>query len=391
MTLTPENQRVRASLLDILTIYMPSILNRYVFRETLMTWAAVTAVLLLVLMIEQFAQVLGDAAGSKLPKDALFALMALGSVQYLTILMPISIFISIMVSLARFYRDSEMAAIMACGIGPASLYRPLSVISIVLVVMATWLSLDIAPSARRMIQEIGFDASKNLSLSMLEAGRFIPLGTRDAVLYAEKVDEGGRLTNVFVRNREADEVQVIVAAEANQRNDADTGSKVLTFVDGHRYEGVPGTPEFRIIKFAEHGIPYVVPETRPPTFDVDAMTFRELSALGQSHADAEIQWRLSVPLTLFVLTVLAVPLSKSRPRQSRYSNLAGGIFIYIIYINILVAAKVWLMQGITPAWLGLWWVHLIFLLVAIGLLLNQHGGLTRYKAYLRNRFGGGAA
>ena len=370
---------------------MPSILNRYVFRETLITWAAVTAVLLLVLMIEQFAQVLGDAAGSKLPKDALVALMALGSVQYLTILMPISIFISIMVSLARFYRDSEMAAIMSCGIGPASLYRPLSVIALVLAGMAAWLSLDIAPAARRTIQEIGFDASKNLSLSMLEAGRFIPLGTRDAVLYAETVDESGRLTNVFVRNREADEVQVIVAAEANQRNDADTGAKILTFVDGHRYEGVPGTPEFRIIKFAEHGIPFVVPELGPPKFDIDAMTFGELSALEKSRAGAEIQWRLSVPLTLFVLTVLAVPLSKSRPRQSRYSNLAGGIFIYIIYVNILVAAKVWLVQGVTPEWMGLWWVHLIFLLVAIGLLLNQHGGLMRYKAYLRNRFGGGAA
>ncbi len=370
---------------------MPSILNRYVLRETLMTWVAVTVVLLLVLLTEQFAQVLGDAAGSKLPKDALFALMALGSVQYLTILMPVSIFISIMLSLARFYRDSEMAAIMACGIGPASLYRPLAVIAIVLSGMAAWLSLDIAPAARRTILEISYEARKNLSLSMLEAGRFIPLGTRSAVLYAETVSEDGRLTNVFVQNREGDEIQVIVAAEAVQRNDETTGAKVLTFLDGKRYEGVPGSPEFRIIGFAEHGIPYMTPETQPLQLDIDAMSLRELLKQAPDEANTEIQWRLSVPLTLFVLTVLAVPLSKSRPRQGRYSNIAGGIFLYIVYANILAAAKVWVEQGVTPSWLGMWWVHVIFLSIAIGMLFNQHGGLTRFRAFLKNRFGGGSS
>jgi lipopolysaccharide export system permease protein len=365
---------------------MPSILNRYIFRETLMTWVAVTVILLLVLMTEQFAQVLGDAAGAKLPKEAIFALMGFGSVQYLTILMPISIFISIMLSLARFYRDSEMAAIMACGIGPASLYRPLSVIALVLAAMAGWLSLDIAPAARRAIEEISFEASKNLSLSMLEAGRFIPLGARNAVLYAETVDANGRLTNVFVQNLEGNDVQVIVAAEAVQRNDPVTGAKVLTFIDGRRYEGVPGSAEFRIIKFAEHGIPYISPEARPLQFDVDAMTLSDLVEQRPDRAKAELQWRLSVPMTLFVLTVLAVPLSKSRPRQGRYSNVAAGIFIYIVYANLLAAGKVWVEQGVTPDWLGLWWVHLLFLAIAIGMLLNQHGGLTRYRAYLRRRF-----
>jgi len=381
-----ERQDFSPSLLDIPLIYMPSILNRYVFRETLMTWAAVTVVLLLVLLTEQFAQVLGDAAGAKLPKEAIFALMGLGSVQYLTILMPISIFISIMLSLARFYRDSEMAAIMACGIGPASLYRPLSVIALVLAGMAAWLSLDIAPAARRTIQEISFEASKDASLSMLEAGRFIPLGSRNAVLYAETVDDNGRLTNVFVQNREGNEVQVIVAAEAVQRNDPETGAKVLTFLDGQRYEGTPGSAEFRVIKFAEHGIPYLAPEARPLEFDIDAMTLSDLVDQQPSRAKAELQWRLSVPMTLFVLTVLAVPLSKSRPRQGRYSNVAAGIFIYIVYANLLAAGKVWVEQGVTPGWLGLWWVHLIFLSIAIGMLLNQHGGVARYRAYLRGRF-----
>jgi len=357
---------------------MPPILNRYVFRETFVTWVAVTCVLLLVLLTEQFARVLGDAAGAKLPKDAVMLVMGLGSVQYLTILMPVSIFLSIMLALARLYRDSEMAAIMAGGIGPASLYRPLMILAAVLAIAATWLSLDIAPAARRAIQEVAWEARKNISLNMLEAGRFIPLGTRNAVVYAEEVADDGRLTNVFVQTRDEEQVQVIVAAEAVQRNDVDTGDKVLTFLDGKRYEGVPGEAEFMVIAFAEHGIPYKSPEARPLKFDPEAMTLGEL--LEQEDTDAasaELQWRLSVPLTLLVLTVLAVPLSRSRPRQGRYSNIAAGILVYIIYANVLAAAKVWVEQGAIPKFLGIWWVHLLFLAIAILMLMHQHNSFRR--------------
>jgi len=351
----------------------------------------VTVVLLLVLLTEQFARVLGDAAGAKLPKDAIVAVMGLGSIQYLTILMPVSIFLSIMLALARFYRDSEMAAIMAGGIGPASLFRPLLLIAAVLAIGATWLSIDIAPAARRAIQEVAWEARKNIGLNMLEAGRFVALGRDNAVVYAESVDESGRLSKVFVQMRDDDDVQVIVAAEAVQRNDVDTGEKVLTFLDGTRYQGEPGQGEFLIIKFAEHGIPYKPPETRELKFDLEAMTLGELMDAEPDQASAEIQWRLSVPLTLLVLTVLAVPLSKSRPRQGRYSNVAAGILVYIIYANLLAAAKVWVEQGTSPKFLGLWWVHALFLLLAIAMLITQHGGWRRMRHALRKRLSSGEA
>ena len=352
-----------------------------------MTWVAVTLVLFLILLTEQFASVMGDAAGAKLPKDAIVTMMGLGSVQYLTILMPVSIFLSIMLALARFYRDSEMAAIMACGIGPASLFRPLLSISVVLALFATWLSLDIAPSALRSIQTITWEARKNISLNMLEAGRFIPLGTGGSVLYAETVDESGRLTNVFVQNREKGdaEVQVIVAAEAVQRNDVDTGAKILTFIDGKRYQGVPGSAEFQVIAFEEHGIPYQPRSNKPLKYGVEALPLSELFDRDPAQAVAELQWRLSVPLTLFVLTVLAVPLSKSRPRQGRYTNVAAGIFVYIIYANLLAAAKVWVEQERIPAALGIWWVHLLFLAAGILMLVQQHGGLRRMRGAIRAR------
>lgn len=104
---------------------MTRILDRYIFREIATTWLGVTGVLLMILLTNQFARVLGDVAKGKLPKNAAFEVIGLSAVQYLTILVPIGLFLAVMLALGRLYRDSELPAMMACRVGPAGIYRPL--------------------------------------------------------------------------------------------------------------------------------------------------------------------------------------------------------------------------------------------------------------------------
>ena len=82
-------------------------------------------------------------------------------------------------------------------------------------------------------------------------------------------------------------------------------------------------------------------------------------------------------LATLVLAILAVPLSRSQPRQGRYGRLAIGLLVFIIYFNLLSAGKAWLEQGAVPAAVGLWWVHGIMLAGALGLLGVQNGVLRR--------------
>ncbi len=359
---------------------MGAILNRYIFRETALTWLAVTGVLLLILLTDQFARVLDDAAGAQLPRDSILAVMGLSSIQYLTILIPVGIFVAIMLSFARMYRDSEMAALMACGIGNVSLYRPIFLLALLLAAVVGWLALEAAPSAQRKVQVIADEARQSADLAMLEAGRFISFGSEQAILYAESVNEDGTLANVFVQRRRGDKVVVIVAARAGQRNDPALGRKVLIFEDGERYEGVPGSREFQVMKFAEHGIPFELRESRPGEVRTEAQTLNELLDSMDPAAVAEVQWRLSVPLTLLVLTLIAVPLSRAPPRQGRYNNLIAGILLYVIYANLLGAAKVWLEQDKIPAWVGLWWVHLLFIAFGVFLLMRQNRVMAQFLA-----------
>ncbi len=362
---------------------MSTIAGRYVFRETVQAWFAVTLVLLLILVTSQFAEVLGDAAANRLPKDAVLQVMMLSSIQYLTILIPVGLFLSVLLAMGRLYRDSEMYALMACGIGPAKLYRPVLAFAALLAAIAAWLALDAAPWAIREVQRIAQEARERSDLRAMDPGRFVSFGRADAVVYAEAISPDGRLRNVFVQRRRDAVVEVIVAAEAWQRDTDDPNVKMLTFSAGRRYEGVPGGLQFRIIDFAEHGIPFSLPGRRPLEFESEARPVAALLGSGDPGEIAELQWRASVPLMALVLAFLAVPLGRSSPRQGRYAGIGAGVLIYVTYANLLGAAKVWLERGQLPPQLGMWWVHVVFFAGAALLLAVRFGTLRSWRALWR--------
>jgi lipopolysaccharide export system permease protein len=352
---------------------MASIANRYVLRETAQTWVVVTLVLLAILLTNQFAQVLGDAAANRLPRQALLLVMYLTSLQYLTILIPVGLFLSILLALGRLYRDSEMYALMACGIGPAQLYRPLLGFAAVLAALVGWLALEITPWAVREVKEIAQQARMRADLSVMEAGRFVSFGQAEAVVYAQEV-AGGRLHNVFVQRRSGKAVEIVVAEEAWQQPTADPDVRMLTFARGRRYEGDPGSMRFRVVSFAEHGVPYSLPFSSAPNLDPEARPLAELAASEDPHDVAELQARVSVPLMVLVLALLAVPLGRSSPRQGRYAGLAVGVLVFSNYLILLGVARVWVERARVPEFIGMWWVHALFAAAAVLLLGFRYGG-----------------
>ena len=156
-----------------------------------------------------------------------------------------------------------------------------------------------------------------------------------------------------------------------QSDDPDT--RYLVLHQGRRYEGVPGTTEFRVVEFAEHGIPYRLPKLEPADPEPRQMPVTALLRSKDILEIAELQWRVGVPISTLLLGFLAVPLSRSRPREGRYGRLAIGLLVFIIYFNLLSAAKSWLEQGSVPPQIGLWWVHAGVLLLGVGLLSLQNG------------------
>lgn len=358
-------------------------LDRYLLREVAQSFVAVTGVLLAILLSNQLARVLGQAAQSEFPGGVIMALIGLTTLQQLSVLVPIGLFLGIVMALGRLYHESEMTAMSACGLGPLGIYRPILVLTLLVVAFLAMLSFRIVPAAGMRAQQIRIEALRAAQFGALEAGRFRSFASGDAVFYAERVRREGRLEGVFVQRRNEDRLEIAVAEHAEQRG-AGQAEQLFVLFDGRRYEGIPGTPEWRVVEFKEHGIPVRLPDYQAKKERRELRPTRALLGSEDDADRAELAWRVAVPTMALVLMTLGVPLAKLRPRQGRYARVAAAVLAYFVYSNLLAATRVWIEKGDPGGALGLWWVHLLPLAIAAWLLWRDErpGPLLR-RARLR--------
>lgn len=353
-----------------------SLISRYVLREALYATVLVVAILLTILMSNQFAEILGDAAANTVPKDAVFEVLRLTFLRYLTFLMPVGLLLGIMLALARLNRDSETAALGASGVGPARLLVPVCALTLVLAAVTSWLVLARMPEAEQRIEEIRQAARETADLGAIEPGRFTTFDSGRTVLYAREVD-GDRLSDVFIQGERDGRIFVVTAKRGELVSEGNDGAPTFVLYDGRRVEGEPGEAEFLVAGFGEHGSPIRMNETEIPVASPAGRPTRELLESSAPADRAELQWRLASPISLIVLALLAVPLSRSAPREGRYARIGIGLLIYVIYVQALSIARLSVERGSVPEWLGMWWVHAVLALAAIAFLLKQSGVLAQ--------------
>jgi lipopolysaccharide export system permease protein len=323
------------------------------------SWLAVTGGLLVVLLTDQLARTLERAAENQYPQSVVFELIWLATLQNLAVLMPIGLLLGVVLAFGRLYHDSEMAAALACGVGPKALYVPVSIITSVVTIVLAALTLYIGPHALARTLSLRSAALQQGQFAPIAPGRFRTFGGSDAVVYAENVEEDGTLTNVFVERDRGGRVEVALAQRAKHSVGGNGQAHTITLYDGERFEGIPGTARFRIMRFAENTIPVEVPTLKDAVVSLEATPTSVLLQGNDREKRAELHWRMAMPVMCIVLTLIAVPLSRLRPREGRYARVVFAIIIYIVYTYVMSAAKVWIARGTVPEWLGLWWVHAI--------------------------------
>jgi len=358
-----------------------NILGRYILREVAAAWLVVTGVLLVILLANQVVGVLERAAANQYPQNLVLELIGLGSLQYLWVLLPVGLLLGVVLAFGRMYHDSEMAAALACGVGPLNVYLPVALLAVLVTVALGWLTLALAPSATQRALGLRNEALRAGQFGAITAGKFRSFGGGSAVVYAEQVNPDGTLGQVFVERNQGPVVEVALAQRARHDVTPDGLTHILTLYDGQRFEGVPGSREFRMLSFAEHVVPVRVPQSTDAVTALEARPTAALLGATGKPEQAELQWRIAMPLTCMVLALLAVPLARLKPRQGRYARVWVAVVIYFLYLNLISAGKVWIARGTVPATLGLWWTHAVVLLLALVVLVGP-GLSTR----LRYRF-----
>ncbi len=350
---------------------MLRVLDRYLLREVLASWLAVTLVLWAIVVVNRLVRYLGEAAAGEIPASVIMTLLGLKSISYLTTLLPLALFLGVLLALGRLYRDSEMVALAACGVGPVTLYRPLLALAGVVALLLALLALEVAPRTAALGYELRAQAEAATDIGGVVAGRFQEAREGQLIFYAERVSGGQAMENVFVRDLRNDPPLIVTARRAEVAPHPETGDRFLVLEDGWRYQGLPGDPAFRIMRFERHGLRVEYSGTVTVPDKQDARPTPALLASASAKDIAELQWRLSLPLAAVMLTWLALPLARARPRDGRWGRLFIAVLVFVVYYNLLGTAQVWVERGLLPPLPGVWWVH------ALPLLL---GGLLWWRA-----------
>ncbi|MEE8343078.1 MAG: LPS export ABC transporter permease LptF [Gammaproteobacteria bacterium] len=346
------------------------VIDRYLLREVILSWLVVTLVVWIILLSNKLVRYLGKAIAGEVPGQEVFALLGLSSVGFLVMLLPLSLYLAIILALGRLYKDSEITALSACGVGTGRLYRPLLSLAVVAAILLSWLSLVIAPATAMLRHQIENRAEQSTDLSLLTPGRFQEVQNGKLVIYAEQLSEDRkRITNLFMDTIQQGQSGLLTAEHAHTELDAEKTGRILVMEDGHRYQGFPGDEDFRILRFARYGVALPSAAVDVAVLARDAKPTKGLWKSKDLRDRAELHWRISAPVAILVLTLLAVPVSRTTPRQGKYGKMFIAVLIFVIYYNLLGAARFWLESGVIWPQLGLWWVHGLMVLCAAALLI----------------------
>lgn len=360
------------------------IISRYLIREILLALLAVSGVLYVIYVSNRLIRFFGDAESGGLPGWVIPQLLGLKSLSNLPMLLPLAFFIAVLIALGRLYRDNEVLVLAACGVGIGRLRRTILWLAFAFAGVVAAVSLYAGPLAEELSYRIQDRVKAQADVYSIAAGRFRELRGGKMVFYVEAMgDDGKELQNVFVQARRNGILNVMTAARGHQEVAADSGDRYLVLEDGYRYEGQPGDSQFKIIHFARHGILLEQQQVTPSARKVIASSTPRLIGNPGLYEQAELQWRIAMPLATLLLAALAVPLSRTNPRQGRFGKLFVAVLIYALYMNFLAVGRSWVEHGVSPPVLGLWWVHLLLAALALVLTVRQAGW-----AWLRLRLSG---
>ncbi|MFI4865811.1 MAG: LPS export ABC transporter permease LptF [Steroidobacterales bacterium] len=351
------------------------ILQRYMLWEMTVNFIGVTLIAFALLLVNQVGSVLARAAQLQYQKGFVLELIGLSAAQNVAILLPFGLVIGIVLAFGRLYHDSEMAAAQACGVGVARVATAVWLLALPVTALIGWLNFDLAPRAAAAEAALRNEALRAAINAPVEPGKFRSFSGGRIVVYARAAERNGDLTDVFVKRSEGSSVETTVARRARYTGSADGVAETITLFDGERIEGTPGSNRFRIMRFEQQLIPVQTPEAAARAPRVAELSTMALLASRDTKLLAELHWRLGLPVMTLVLTVLAVPLGRLRPRQGRYAHVWVAVLVFALYANLALAGRTWLERGVVPTAFGLWWVHALFLAMSLAAVLGP--GLLR--------------
>lgn len=360
-------------------------LFRYLAKEVLVSTGGVTFILLLVILSGQFVSYLGRATEGKMTFKFLFVILGYHIPSFIQMILPLAFFLSLLLAFGRLYVENEMSVLFSSGVSKLKLATYTLGIALIVGLISAALNFWIAPTSEYNSEKASQEQEQLSAFDFLLPGRFQGSGQRATYIDGFTKKEGW-MNNVFLSSlTKQKNVSVPTLMLANYAEEikmkSNKGLNYLVFKDGTRYEGIPGTANYRVTKFDTYAMRL---EKSDPS-EIDAPETRSTLYLIKSNIPedkAELQWRTSLVVMIPILAIIGLSLSQVNPRQGRFFKMMPAILLMIVYIALLIWGRTSLEKGKIPLELGLWWIHGIFALIAAGLFIQYNQVFSRRKARL---------
>ncbi len=345
--------------------------SRLIRKEFARTSLMALVILLSILLTVSLVKLLGLAAGGSLSGGAVLAMLAFGALTYLPVLLSAAVFTALLMSLTRLYRDSEMIIWLSSGVSLWRFTHPILRFALPMALVVALLSLVISPWAIGQKARYQKELDVQDDTSQITPGVFRESHQSDQVFFVDALSQHkAKVSNVFVQSIQGQRLGVI-AADSGHIETMPNGDRYVVLQNGRRYEGEPGTLNYRLVDFDQARLRIDQRGVGTTSLSVKSMSVTGLLKQPTPEGWGELHWRLGLPVSLVVLCLFALPLSHLNTRGGRSTNMIFALLAYMVYYNTMSIAQSWVVQGKLSPWVGLWPVHVIFLALAALWLLQR--------------------
>ena len=356
-------------------------------------YTAISTILILtgVVVAQRIVYVFRLAAKGIIPNDTIDTILVFNLLKHLPLLLSITLFLTVLMALSRWYKDSEMIIWLSSGLSLSKLIKPIIYFSIPTILLIGYLSFLVSPWAVQKVEEYKNGLKTRDEFSAISPGIFKESKSDNRILYVEGFSElGNTVNNVFIQSYQNGKLGVMVSSKG-KRYTNEKGENYIVLLDGKRYEGGRETEEFTTVKYKEYGI--LIEKDIPSLSAVGARiskmeakkTIELIGNLSDKKFQAEFLWRLSLPISTFILIIIAIPLSFNNPRSGRSMNIIAAILLFVIYNNAVSISNSLIATGQLSIWIGSWFSHFIFLGIAIYLIYRRSLNLNLMPTFFQKK------
>jgi LPS export ABC transporter permease LptF/LPS export ABC transporter permease LptG len=364
------------------------LIDRYFVREILPPFAIALLVFTFILIIPFIIDLAEQLIAKGVPSPTLLRLTATLVPQALGLTIPMAFLIAILVGLGRLSGDREIVVLMACGVSPYRMLRPILLLGVLCWAVTSWVMIESIPNENQNYREITARIVADRAEGQVRPREFFE-DFPDVLLYVREIPPEGGWHDVFAADtRNPSQPAIFSARRGRMAVDRDKRTIEMVLEDGTRHSTTVGDPAtYEVVRFEQMVLSLnpesVFPRTGPARGERE-MSIAELRAraaeleaqdLSPHNPIMEIHKKFSIPIACFVFAFVGVGLGLSSRRDGKLASFVLGIAVIFIYYVIMFMAQSMTKGGLMPAWFSMWAPNIVLGAAGLCLLVARARGV----------------